>query len=46
MECVDRVLADLGLPLAPRPNDPPAVAAARWAARAASVPLAWATRVT
>ena len=45
MECVDRVLADLGRELrsvAERPS--PAVSAARLLARAAAKPVAWATR--
>jgi phytoene dehydrogenase-like protein len=45
MECVDRVLTDLGRDLvAPRPNRSTAETGARLIARAAAMPLAWATR--
>ncbi len=44
LEGGDRVLSDLGLPLEPRVVAAPARLAARWAARLASVPVAWATR--
>jgi prolycopene isomerase len=44
MECVDRILVDLGRELrAPRPSPLPRVVR-EVAARAASAPLAWATR--
>ena len=39
MECVDRVLADLGRPLAPPPPTPK-----RWLAHTFAAPVAWATR--
>jgi prolycopene isomerase len=41
MECVDRILADLGRPRAPA--ETPSRSA--WLSRAASMPLAWATRI-
>jgi phytoene dehydrogenase-like protein len=45
MECVDRVLTDLGRDLvAPGSERSPAETAARLIARAAAMPLAWATR--
>lgn len=44
MECVDRILADLGRDLYPRPARPPIAAAAAALRRAALTPLAWATR--
>ncbi|GAC1553909.1 MAG: NAD(P)/FAD-dependent oxidoreductase [Polyangiales bacterium] len=44
LECVDRILADLGAPI-PRPDAPQGLDAARaWMSRAARAPLAWATR--
>jgi prolycopene isomerase len=42
MECVDRILADLGREL--RPHARPRTSAARLLARAAARPVAWATR--
>jgi prolycopene isomerase len=42
MECVDRILADLGREL--RPHARPRPSAARLLARAAAKPVAWATR--
>jgi prolycopene isomerase len=44
MECVDRVLVDLGLPLAPRPDVRLRDTSLRLASRALAAPLAWATR--
>lgn len=45
MECVDRVLTDLGRELlTPGPRPSPAESAARLLARAAARPVAWATR--
>ncbi len=45
MECVDRVLADLGRPLFIAPSlRSPAERAARMVMRAAAKPLAWSTR--
>jgi prolycopene isomerase len=44
MECVDRILADLGKNLAPRPRGGAADVVAAWTSRALSAPLAWATR--
>jgi prolycopene isomerase len=44
MECVDRILSDLGMPLEPRAVEAPARALARFAGRVAALPLAWATR--
>jgi prolycopene isomerase len=44
MECVDRVLADLGRELRGRTQEPARSIAARLATRAAAIPIAWATR--
>jgi len=44
MECVDRILADLGRPLTPRPVPEPVDVAKELLAKAAMAPLAWATR--
>ena len=44
MECVDRVLVDLGRELAPRTRATPARAAGEWIANAAARQVAWATR--
>jgi prolycopene isomerase len=44
MECVDRILADLGHDLRPVPAAPPARVVKEMAVRAASAPVAWATR--
>jgi prolycopene isomerase len=44
MECVDRILADLGRELQPLRAAPPARVARQLAVLAASAPLAWATR--
>ena len=44
MECVDRVLTDLGRDLAPRARETTARRAGRWLATAAARPIAWATR--
>jgi phytoene dehydrogenase-like protein len=44
MECVDRILADLGRDLRALPAPRPARAARDFAVRAASAPVAWATR--
>ncbi len=45
MECVDRVLADHGHELRAREGGSVARMATRWIARAATAPVAWATRV-
>ena len=45
MECVDRVLVDLGRDLAPRARATPVRAAGAWIANAAARHVAWATRV-
>jgi phytoene dehydrogenase-like protein len=45
LECVDRVLADHGHELRRHVSATGARTAAKWLARAASAPLAWATRV-
>jgi phytoene dehydrogenase-like protein len=44
MECVDRILADLGRDLTPRPAATPVEIASRLLSRTAALPLAWATR--
>ena len=44
MECVDRILADMGRELQPVQAAPPARVAREIAVRAASAPVAWATR--
>jgi prolycopene isomerase len=44
LECVDRILADLGMPVPARPRATPLASMARLARRAASAPIAWATR--
>ena len=44
LECADRILADLGRTLAPRPVAPEVTRMARLVSRAAMTPVAWATR--
>jgi prolycopene isomerase len=44
MECVDRILADIGRDLRPLRAEPPSRVARAIAMRAASAPVAWATR--
>ena len=44
MECVDRILADLGMPIPTRPKPSSTRAMIELARKAASAPIAWATR--
>lgn len=44
LECVDRILADLGMPIPSKPHATPIERVRRLAERAAAAPIAWATR--